>query len=417
VSDEIKTKRTLWDHPWGYGESFVIAAELLIFGFIIEFITRGKGLAPISMPYNFYLLAAYAGILIYLRIFKFQHPVVKWLTGVPAAISSIVTFGLITLLMGFIPQTGSDGSRFIDLIGLTHLKNGWPILFCQLFLLTSLGLVCLKRIFPFNIKNTGFILNHFGLWLTLVAALLGSGDLKRLSINLLEEGKENNIAIGQHGEAYKLPFDLKLLDFHIDEYVPQLVLVDPHTGKFIQKKGDPLITIEQGKTYKLEDWSITVDKFVEDAVPQDSVLIDDKVNGSFPAAFVKIKNLKDGNTFNGWLGAGSFLYNPVFIYLTPEKILALSMPQPKKFRSEVVITQSGIAPDTVTIEVNKPYDVAGWKVYQLSYDENKGKWSTLSVLEVVSDPWIKIVYTGIFLMLAGSVFLFWTGRKRVKIQS
>lgn len=410
---DTKPKRNLWDHPWGYGESFIIAAELLLFGFIIEFLTHGQGLSPVSMPANIYILAAFTGILFSLRIFFNQNPVVKWLSGVPAAVSSIVSFGVITLLMGFIPQTEVHESAFIDLIGLTHLKSGWPILFTQIFLLTSLGLVSLKRIVPFRGKNIGFLLNHVGLWVTLVAALLGSGDLKRLSINLLEEGKSNNIAVSQTGDAYKLPFELKLLDFHIDEYVPRLVLVDPQTGRFIQEKGEPVITLENGKTYRLKDWEVTVEKYLEDAVTEDSVIVERKSYGSYPAALVRITN-KAGETMRGWLGTGSFSYNPTFIYLQQDIILALTIPEPKKYRSEVVVSENSVVKDTVSIEVNKPFNINGWKVYQLSYDENKGKWSTLSVLEVVSDPWIKLVYIGIFLMLAGSVFLFWTGRQRIK---
>lgn len=410
---ETKPKRNLWDHPWGYGESFIIAAELLVFGFIVEFLTRGRGLSPVSMPANIYILAAFTGILIALRIFYSQNPIVKWLSGIPAAVSSIISFGLITLLMGFIPQSDVHDSAFIDLIGLTHLKSGWPILFTQIFLLTTLGMVCLKRVTPFRRKNIGFLLNHLGLWITLVAALLGSGDLKRLTINLLEEGKSNNIAVGQSGDAYKLPFELRLLDFHIDEYVPRLVLVDPQTGRFIQEKGAPVLTVEKGKTYRLKDWTITVEKYLEDAVTEDSTIVEKKSYGSYPAAFVRITN-KAGETMSTWLGTGSFAYNPVFVYLQQDIILALSMPEPKKFRSEVVVSENNVVKDTVSVEVNKPFNIDGWKVYQLSYDENKGKWSTLSVLEVVSDPWISLVYTGIFLMLAGSIFLFWTGRQRIK---
>lgn len=60
------------------------------------------------------------------------------------------------------------------------------------------------------------------------------------------------------------------------------------------------------------------------------------------------------------------------------------------------------------IDVNKPLSVDGWKIYQVSYDETKGKWSTVSVFELVRDPWMPLVYTGIILMLAGAFFLFIT---------
>jgi hypothetical protein len=35
-----------------------------------------------------------------------------------------------------------------------------------------------------------------------------------------------------------------------------------------------------------------------------------------------------------------------------------------------------------------------------------GKWSEVSVFELVRDPWLPAVYTGIFLMLAGAACLF-----------
>ena len=65
----------------------------------------------------------------------------------------------------------------------------------------------------------------------------------------------------------------------------------------------------------------------------------------------------------------------------------------------------------LTLEVNKPYKYQGWKLYQLSYDDTMGKWSNLSVIEAVRDPWLPLVYTGILLLLAGAAYLFWIGRE------
>lgn len=42
-----------------------------------------------------------------------------------------------------------------------------------------------------------------------------------------------------------------------------------------------------------------------------------------------------------------------------------------------------------------------------------GKWSNVSVFELVTDPWLPIVYTGIFMLLIGAVGMFLTaGRKK-----
>jgi cytochrome c biogenesis protein ResB len=65
-----------------------------------------------------------------------------------------------------------------------------------------------------------------------------------------------------------------------------------------------------------------------------------------------------------------------------------------------------------TIEVNRPFHIAGWTIYQLGYDTEMGRWSNLSVLELVRDPWLPVVYLGIFLMIAGAGFLFITGKPK-----
>ena len=81
----------------------------------------------------------------------------------------------------------------------------------------------------------------------------------------------------------------------------------------------------------------------------------------------------------------------------------------KKYTSHVtVMTESGYS-KKATIEVNSPLTIDNWKIYQFSYDESMGKYSKTSVFELVYDPWLKIVYAGIFMLLAGSLFLFIMG--------
>mgnify|MGYP000893117158 FL=1 len=41
-----------------------------------------------------------------------------------------------------------------------------------------------------------------------------------------------------------------------------------------------------------------------------------------------------------------------------------------------------------------------------------GKWSNVSVFELVSDPWLNVVYVGIYLLLIGAVGMFFTAGKR-----
>ena len=78
---------------------------------------------------------------------------------------------------------------------------------------------------------------------------------------------------------------------------------------------------------------------------------------------------------------------------------------PKRFASEILIlTKSGKNIET-TIDVNKPYEVDGWKIYQYGYDTQMGAQSQISILELVSDPWLPWVYAGFYMMLAGAVLM------------
>ena len=85
---------------------------------------------------------------------------------------------------------------------------------------------------------------------------------------------------------------------------------------------------------------------------------------------------------------------------------------PKRYASEIqILTKSGKNIQT-TIDVNKPCEVDGWKIYQYGYDTQMGAESQISIFELVSDPWLPWVYAGIYLMLAGAVCMFFFGGVR-----
>ena len=77
--------------------------------------------------------------------------------------------------------------------------------------------------------------------------------------------------------------------------------------------------------------------------------------------------------------------------------------KPKRFASDIeILTQTGEKMEA-TVEVNKPVEVDGWKIYQYSYDTRMGAMSLTSTFELVRDPWLPLVYTGIYMMLLGAV--------------
>lgn len=95
---------------------------------------------------------------------------------------------------------------------------------------------------------------------------------------------------------------------------------------------------------------------------------------------------------------------------------------PKRYASDVIIyskaTQHQYA---ATIDVNHPVELDGWKIYQKDYRLTQlGDECQISILELVSDPWLPWVYTGIYMMLVGALLLLFfgagRGRKREEAQ-
>lgn len=89
--------------------------------------------------------------------------------------------------------------------------------------------------------------------------------------------------------------------------------------------------------------------------------------------------------------------------------MVMTVPEPKEFSSEITILEKSGKEIQATLEVNKAFNYQGWNIYQTSYDEKMGKWSDLSVVELVKDPWLPFVYFGIFMMLIGALHMFWMG--------
>ena len=91
--------------------------------------------------------------------------------------------------------------------------------------------------------------------------------------------------------------------------------------------------------------------------------------------------------------------------------VALQFPLPKSYRSDIKVYSKSDSIYNVTVEVNNPAYIEGWRIYQMSYNDKMGKWSETSILELNRDPWLPVVYIGLFMMIIGAVYLFVMGVK------
>ena len=56
------------------------------------------------------------------------------------------------------------------------------------------------------------------------------------------------------------------------------------------------------------------------------------------------------------------------------------------------------------------------KSINLVINEQMGKWSNLSIFELVTDPWMPVVYVGIFMLLFGAVGMFLTASRKKEVK-
>ena len=133
--------------------------------------------------------------------------------------------------------------------------------------------------------------------------------------------------------------------------------------------------------------------------------------GSSPAVKIKISNNDTSEQIVSWISCGSFTQQYLSYKINANYSIVMTIPEVKKFESNIQILTKDGERIPVKLEVNKPYTYEGWKLYQYGYDETKARWSTISIIELVRDPWLPFVYLGIFMMILGSVYIFWVGSK------
>lgn len=399
----------MWNKPWGYKEGFACGAGLFVTGLLLQWIIGGIGRDLFAWPINIIVLVVYLLLLAGVHTLRRRVYCFEWLGHYTAAVSSLVCVAAITVVMGLVRQVPSTQSP-VDVIGFSKMLSFWPFVLLYIWLVSALGLAILRASFPLKAKKIPFLLNHVGLFIALLTATLGNADMQRLKM-ITQLGKTEWRATDENGKLTELPLAIELKDFTIDEYPPKLMLIDNETGKALPADvPEHLLLEDEVKHGKLLDWEISILQSIPMAA---AVATEDTLKftefhsvGATYAVYLKAINTDTGKTAEGWVSCGSYTFPYKALRLTEQNSLVMPEREPQRFVSDVTVyTKEGsVLQDT--IEVNHPLKAAGWNIYQLSYDETKGRWSDISIFELVRDPWLPAVYAGIVMMMLGAVCLF-----------
>jgi hypothetical protein len=391
-----------------YFHSFMIAFGVIVFGFTLQLFFGSINISFVRFPANLFILILLVTAIL-VGHFKYkQRVIVQWLSSAKAAIASIVGFSVVSLLMGFITQ-GETANLLVRHLGLNNIAFSWTYVLSLLLLIITLGFATVKRIYPFRKQNFWYILNHLGLWITLIAANFGFADQMHLRMKI-STSTYSKFAYDENGGFQELPFAIKQTHFKLENYTPKLTIIDNKTSMLSMKSGKNTIEAKQNASLKIENWVVTVLKSYNSARALKNNIVPFDTIGTAPAAFVRAENTLTKQTKQGWVSCGNYLIGNLSIALDNSHSLIMLLPTTKEMVLGIEIKKKNTHSEG-TIAVNSPQTVDGWKMYIVNYYEEKGKYSDSTIIELIKDSWQPLVYVGLGMMVLGSFFVFWRGKK------
>lgn len=396
--------------PFGYFQNFVIISGLFLVGVLIEGIFRGSGFFIPSFPFNWIFLCIQVGFILLLYFLPFGKKIKEWMTSVPFVVVSSLFLIILVVISGLVNQPIDEGWDLKRYLGLSHIVRSWYFVLIFFLVSFSLELTIIKRWNFKTLKDFAFFFNHLGMLIVILASFWGSSDLKRVVLELQPEELIWN-GTDQKNRHVDLPFALKLKEFRIDEYSPQLVFVKRSDGKILPFK--KIHHAEKNSSFSERIWNVEVLDYQPYIWFLDDKIIFTKQWSSPSGALVKVTNKETNDVQEGWVTTQTAAQGPKTIELTKDDgiDLALIDGRPKRFSSDLEWFSPDGKKGNATVEVNKPYSLNGWKLYQYGYDETLGRWSQTTILEAIRDPWLPIVYLGLALALIGTLLFIWTGKE------
>lgn len=274
----------------------------------------------------------------------------------------------------------------------------------------ALALLVGLIVFPRLIRLPGMLLVHAGC----ILILAGGGWSSRIGFEMqkklfgidriskgqmvIQEGQTTNLVSFENSQdARKLPFSIRLKDFRL-EYYPTNLLIQTRDGRSWK------VPVEFGKQVSLGDdlGTITVVKSFENfkigIEGGKSVPVDDPRPGSNPALEVLVTQ-PDGQM------ATKYIFELFPGHSSAEdKFLMSYRRMPSDYISELQVVRDDKVVGEKDIEVNHPLHYGGYHFYQHSYDAKGGQFT---VLQVVSDTGLYIVYAGYWLLCLGVIWHMW----------
>ncbi len=400
-------------HTYAYG--LIFGAALFSAGVLFQWIFGRIEWACLHSPINCSAALLFLFFIVFIHLLRRKIRFFAWLASIQCAVTSIVWASALTVIMGLVRQIPSEAGSS-PFPGFAQMTSNWSFVLIWFWMLLALGLTILRVCIPLKKEKVPFLLNHLGLLVALLCGTLGSADFQRMRMSV-ERDITSNSAIDNRGKVHELPFSVELNSFRIEEYPPRLLMVDDISGKALPYDApDYIILDESSPSADLNGWSVSILRVMDFCTPaKDSGnvnYLESLSSGACTAALIRLTK-PGGTSVTDWVSCGSYAFPEKTIALGGKVSVVMPEREPQRYISEVTVRSRSGKTVSAAIEVNKPLNFDGWKLYQLDFDHSMGRWSDVSVLEIIKDPWMTPVYVGIYLMIAGAVCMFVKfGRKK-----
>ncbi len=260
--------------------------------------------------------------------------------------------------------------------------------------------------------HAGCILILFGaIWSSeaghkLQKKLSGVDKISTGQMVIYEKSRENRVLLKNENKVKELPFYIALKDFRIEYYKPAYLQIQTEQGNRLR------IPVEIGKNFDLSDNQGTIkilrafenfkirlegDKYIPFEPGKagfDPSHLRWPEPGYNPALEVQITS-PEGNKYT------KYVFERIPGHKHPKEKLFLRYQRAiREYISEVQVIENDKVAIEKNLEVNHPLHFGGYHFYQHSYDADAGQYT---VLMVVSDTGLNLVYYG-YLMLCIGVF-------------
>ncbi len=401
----MQKNKSLWFYPWGFIESVIIVSAIMLSGFLIDVFSINKQELFIAYPLNIIVLIILFFTLSSIYFIFRKNEFLKWLSSAQLAIVCIAWLLFLVLLMGLFKQGSKTDNFLVTRLHFNNILQSSAFILLQLFLIINLSFALFKRFNKFSIKNTGFIFNHLGIVIIIIALGFGNADIKKYTVRIFKDNY--TWKVNHAGKDIELSFAFQLVDFQLENFPAKIGIIDNKTDEIL-KSNKLILQAEYDSIVYFNEKVIRLKKYLKNAVFFGNGFHPVNEEGAAPAALIEITGNTDKKEF--WISSGSHLYPSVLAPLDTAYTLAMLEPEAKNYKSEIKVFFKDKSNKKIVLEVNKPVNISGWNIYLTDYNKEMGKWSDYSVIEMVYDPWLNVVYFGVFLMILGVILFVFTSK-------